>query len=58
MPIDKFFIMIENVGNMISASIPVALDMVIENKTIKRGDKIMLIGTSAGLSIGGLIIEY
>jgi 3-oxoacyl-[acyl-carrier-protein] synthase III len=25
---------------------------------MKRGDKVLLIGTSAGLSIGGIVIEY
>ena len=29
----------------------------IENVGLKKGNKIMVIGTSAGVSIGGLIIE-
>jgi 3-oxoacyl-[acyl-carrier-protein] synthase-3 len=49
---------IHNYGNMISASIPLALHFAIEEQKIKRGDKILLLGTSAGLSIGGIIFEY
>ncbi|MBA4537979.1 beta-ketoacyl-ACP synthase III [Bacillus aquiflavi] len=49
---------IENYGNTIAASIPIALHEAIEQGRIKRGDLVMLIGTSAGLSIGGVIFEY
>ena len=43
---------------MLSASIPLALHEAITNKKIKRGDKILLIGTGAGFSIGALLLEY
>ncbi|MGQ0420879.1 3-oxoacyl-[acyl-carrier-protein] synthase III C-terminal domain-containing protein, partial [Bacillus sp. HC-Mk] len=45
-------------GNMISASIPFALFEAIKQKKVQRGDKILLLGTSAGLSIGGIVLEY
>jgi len=45
-------------GNQIAASIPTALHEAITQKRIQRGDIIMLIGTSAGVSVGGLILEY
>jgi len=45
-------------GNMIATSIPFAFHMAIENKKIKRGDRVMLFGTAAGLSIGGVVLEY
>ena len=57
-PDEKFMYNIENVGNTIASSIPIALDKAVEDKRIKRGDKIMLVGTSAGLSIGVMILEY
>lgn len=57
-PEEKFMNIIENHGNTIAASIPMALHEGINQGKIKRGDKVMLIGTSAGLSIGGLILEY
>ncbi|PLS19241.1 3-oxoacyl-ACP synthase [Bacillus sp. M6-12] len=57
-PEEKFMNIIENHGNIISASIPMALHEAIVQNRIKRGDKVMLLGTSAGLSLGGLIFEY
>ena len=57
-PEEKFMNIIEDHGNIISASIPMALHESIIQNRIKRGDKVLLLGTSAGLSIGGLIFEY
>jgi 3-oxoacyl-[acyl-carrier-protein] synthase-3 len=45
-------------GNMIAASIPLALHYSIESGRLQRGQKAMLLGTSAGMSIGTLIFEY
>ncbi len=55
---DKFMNIIETHGNQIAASIPTALHEGIVQGKIRRGDKVLLIGTSAGLSIGGLVFEY
>lgn len=55
---DKFINVIARYGNMIAASIPLALHVAIEQGRIQRGQRIMLIGTSAGLSIGGVVFEY
>lgn len=57
-PKEKFVRIIENHGNTISSSIPMALHHIIKNGQLKRGDKVLLLGTSAGLSIGGVIFEY
>lgn len=57
-PEEKFISIIENRGNMISASIPMALYEGIKSERIKRGNKVMLIGTSAGLSIGSVVFIY
>lgn len=54
----RFMSIIENYGNMISASIPLALFEAVKQDRIKRGDHILLLGTSAGLSIGGMVLEY
>ena len=45
-------------GNQVAASLPTALDIAIQDGRIQRGDKLLLIGSGAGLSIGGMIIEY
>lgn len=55
---DKFMNIIGNHGNTIASSIPMALHEAIQQKKIQRGDKVMLFGTSAGLSLGGIILEY
>lgn len=45
-------------GNQVAASLPTALDIGIKDGRIKRGDTLLLIGTGAGLSIGGVVLEY
>ncbi|WP_077212293.1 beta-ketoacyl-ACP synthase III [Bacillus dakarensis] len=55
---EKFINVIEHYGNTIAASIPLALCDAIKMGKIKRGNKVMLLGTSAGLSLGGLLLEY
>jgi 3-oxoacyl-[acyl-carrier-protein] synthase-3 len=57
-PTEKYVDILKNHGNMIAASIPLALHYAIESGRIVRGNKVMLMGTSAGLSIGSVIIEY
>jgi 3-oxoacyl-[acyl-carrier-protein] synthase III len=48
----------ENYGNQVGASLPTALHIGISTHRIQRGEKILLIGTGAGLTIGGMILEY
>lgn len=45
-------------GNTIAASIPMGLHEAIHQGRVQRGDRILLLGTSAGLSLGGLVLEY
>lgn len=51
----KYMDILSKHGNMIAASIPLALHYAIEQGRVKRGDKVMLLGTSAGMSIGAVI---
>ena len=44
-------------GNCIAASMPTVLVQNIQNKTLKQGDTVMLTGTAAGFSIGGILIK-
>lgn len=57
-PNEKYMYNIQNTGNMIATSIPNCIDYAIQSKMISRGDKVVLLGTSAGLSIGVLVFEY
>jgi 3-oxoacyl-[acyl-carrier-protein] synthase-3 len=57
-PKEKWMDIVSNHGNMIAASIPIALYEGIKQEKIQRGNHVLLLGTSAGLSIGGVIFEY
>ncbi|MEN8904951.1 MAG: ketoacyl-ACP synthase III [Clostridiales bacterium] len=57
-PKEKFFANIENIGNTVSASIPIALKDAQNSGLIKNGSKIMLVGFGVGYSWGGTIITY
>jgi 3-oxoacyl-[acyl-carrier-protein] synthase-3 len=45
-------------GNQVAASLPVALHRGIESGQIQRGMTLALIGTGAGLSVGGAIVRF
>lgn len=45
-------------GNTIAASIPMGLHEAIKQGRIQRGERLLLLGTSAGFSVGGMILEY
>ncbi|WP_159881173.1 beta-ketoacyl-ACP synthase III [Paenibacillus puerhi] len=45
-------------GNTIAASIPMGLHEAVRQGRIERGDHVLLLGTSAGLSLGGLAFVY
>jgi 3-oxoacyl-[acyl-carrier-protein] synthase III len=57
-PKEKFFINIEQVGNSVSSSIPVALREAEDTGVLKRGMKVMLAGFGIGYSWAGTIITY
>ena len=56
-PEDRFINEIKEFGNMVSASVPLALAHGLENRKIKNGDTILLIGTAAGLTTNLLLIR-
>jgi 3-oxoacyl-[acyl-carrier-protein] synthase-3 len=45
-------------GNQVSASLPTALHLALTEGRVRRGDQLMLIGTGAGLTIGGMVLTY
>lgn len=56
--VQKFIINIDIYGNTLAASIPITIsDLMAENK-IKRGDKILIIGSGAGFSLGGMTLVF
>lgn len=55
---DRLVSIVETHGNCVAASIPLALDHAVRTGRLRRGDTAMLIGTSAGVSLGGLVLRY
>lgn len=45
-------------GNVIAASIPITLHCALTENKIRDGHKVLVLGTSAGVSIGGLVLEF
>lgn len=55
---EKFYLNLDRFGNTSAASIGIALDDMVKQNLIQRGDKILLIGFGGGLTYGGLIIQW
>ena len=45
-------------GNCVAASIPMALSVAVQEGRIQRGDKVLLFGTAAGVSIGAALLKW
>lgn len=56
LPRDKFYVNLENTGNTVSSTIPIALKQLDEAGRLKAGMKVMLMGFGVGLSWGSTII--
>ena len=56
-PAEKFFCGMEDTGNTVSSSIPIALEKAIHNDLIKAGNRVALLGFGVGLSWGGALVE-
>jgi 3-oxoacyl-[acyl-carrier-protein] synthase-3 len=57
-PMEKFFLNIEEYANTSAASIPIALDELNRKGQLKKGDMIITIGFGGGLTYGGNIIIW
>lgn len=54
----KFVIVLPTLGNMVSASIPVALDIAQQEGRLKPGTKVLVIGLAAGASIAPMTVIW
>ena len=45
-------------GNQVAASLPSALDASLRDGRLRRGDKALLVGTGAGVCLGGAVLCY
>ena len=55
---NKTFINIENKGNTVSATIPIAIKDAVNKKKLKRGSLILLSGFGIGLSYGSVLMKF
>ena len=54
----KFFMNIEEYGNTSAASIPIAIDEMVQQGLLKRGQLVITLGFGAGLTYGGDLIKW
>jgi len=57
-PVDRFYLNMQEYANTSAASIPLALNEMNANGLIQRGDKLVLIGFGAGLTYGANLVSW
>jgi 3-oxoacyl-[acyl-carrier-protein] synthase-3 len=57
-PEDKLVRTIGHLGNCVGASIPLTLYEAVDQGRLQRGDRLLLVGTGAGLNLGGMVLIY
>jgi 3-oxoacyl-[acyl-carrier-protein] synthase-3 len=55
---DKFIVNLERVGNISSASVPVALDEAVRAGQIQRGDLLLFVAFGGGFTWGATLMEW
>lgn len=56
-PADRLFVYAPDYGNLIAASLPVGLHLARSENRIQAGQRILLLGTSAGFSLGAAALQ-
>ena len=57
-PANKFFSTVADTGNLVAASIPAALHLAWQQGRLRRGGRVLLLGTSAGVSLGACLFRF
>jgi 3-oxoacyl-[acyl-carrier-protein] synthase III len=57
-PSEKLFTNYQNIGNTVSATIPIALKDASDQGRLKKGDTVMLVGFGVGYSWGSVLVEW
>ncbi|MDR6226178.1 beta-ketoacyl-ACP synthase III [Desmospora profundinema] len=55
---EKYMTILEDHGNVIAASLPMALHEAVQQGRLARGSLVLMLGTSAGTSLGGVVLAY
>lgn len=57
-PPEKFAIELEDTGNTVSASIPIALDRCVQRGVVRPGDRVLIVGFGVGYSWAAALIRW
>jgi 3-oxoacyl-[acyl-carrier-protein] synthase III len=57
-PEEKFYYYLENIGNTVSSTIPIAIFEAMQESKIKKLNKVLLAGFGVGYSWGGTVLEF
>jgi 3-oxoacyl-[acyl-carrier-protein] synthase-3 len=57
-PPERWMTILSDHGNCVAASIPLALNQAIVEGRLRRGQRALLLGTGAGLTIGAVLLRY
>lgn len=57
-PEEKFFYFLNNCGNTVSSTIPIALKEALQGGTLLKGNKVLLAGFGVGYSWGGSVLSF
>ena len=57
-PKEKLYLNLDRYANTVAATIPIALDELVENNQIKEGSKVMVLGFGSGLTWGGALLYF
>lgn len=55
---ERFYTNLDRYGNTSAASIPLALDEMVQQRKLQKGDKIIFIGFGSGLTWGAVLIQW
>ena len=55
---DQVVITLDRFGNCVATSLPLTLYEAVKTNRLQRGDELLLAGTGAGLTLGGMILTY
>lgn len=55
---ERFMVELENTGNTVSCTIPIALKSAVEKGRLKSGDNVMLVGFGVGYSWGATVVKW
>jgi len=57
-PEDKVVDVFDEFANQVGASLPTALHRAVSSGRVRRGDDLLLIGSGAGVSLGGMVLTF